>query len=811
MDKHIPNYSPKAISEALEAAVLRAAFLELEEAEMKNVYNQIKRAESIRPERADFARKLRSRIARRRFRAALSYGLPRAMQAAACLIGVLALGAGVALAASSAAREWAAGVLTTGAENYVSDNQFDENEPHFYFYAGDKPAGGYDSGAVLDETLWLLGNSNTENVLYAQTSTEAQPETFPLKNAQNQSLYNITAGEGELYGLYNIMEDETQSSRFGVARICLGEDGYTLETIGEWDCTQLTPPEGCEPKSLYAMDLLWGGGRLYMTCRWELAEEGSGWNSGWGNGAVELFCLDPASGSLTTITLPDLNWGVECVMELFAGPQGTPCLAMTSTEQDAVGVWAIQADGTLIPVTEIDDDESSSACCFACSAEGTLYYLQNGVIYAAPGMDAAAAQRMAAVASSWDQGAALGAHGYVLINELEARIFNLESAPEIGELRVVGSLNGPAQALFVEKNPDVAISQSSEFVDYSGDMVAALQAGALKSDIYILDGYEVRSFLDAGVCTPLTDDRLLEAVSRMNEGVQDFVTRDGQVVAFPVKGYVYSEVYFDQEAMEVLGMTQADLPQTWGELLDMLAELSRSESAQLCPLSDQAGGAATFAGELMYNMATQYENLCAEQGQTLDFSDPKFAQLVERFAQIDFNAFRYGEIREVDGSIEVPQENSLLSISGSIFDAGLSRDSLCNMVSLKFADDDPLYTRASGFFAVIHPYSLKKDLAQQYLQCVLDVASDGSELLNLYAQADLEELERPISQEDFEFYQEKVGRLYFPGRGNRLYMQLNEALNQYCAAWLSGAAQPEEVFGILDDFYTNPAFEITAE
>ena len=810
MDKHIPDYSPKAISEALEAAVLRAAFLELEEAEMKNAYNQIKREASIRPERADFARKLRSRIARRRFRAALSYGLPRAMQAAACLIGVLALGAGVALAASSAAREWAAGVLTTGVENYISENWFDENAPRLY--VGNKPAGGYDSGAVLDETLWLLGNSNNENVLYAQTSTESQPQAFPLKDAQNRSLYRVTAGEGELFGLYNIVEDETQSPRFGVARICMGEDGYTLKVIGEWNHTQFTPPEGCAPRSLYALDLLWGGGRLYLTCSWELAEEGDGWSQNWGKGRVELFCLDPASGSLASIALPELVWNpFDCVLELFAGPQGTPCLAMTTTEQDAVGIWAIQADGTLMPVTEIDDDESSSACCFACSAEGTLYYLQNGVIYAAPGMDAAAAQRMATTADSGNQGAALGAHGYVLINELRAQIFEMDNAPEIGELRVVGEIGDPAEELFVKEHPNVALSQGGEFVDFDGDMMAAMEAGALNSDIYILDWFEAQTLMDAGVYTPLTDERLLEAVSRLNEGAREFVTRDGQVAAFPVSGCAYSNVYFFSEALEALGITQADLPQTWGEFLDMLAELSHSESAQLYSISNEFDDAASFAGKLMYNMATQYDNLCEEWGKELDFSDPKFAQLVERFARIDFNAFRYGPVQHVDEDGEIMQENPMMGISANVFDVYFGKDWVGSMVSLKFAEDDPLYTRASGKFAVIHPNSLKKDLAQQYLCCALDAPSDGSELLNLYAQADLEELERPISQEDFEFYQEKVGRLYFPGLGNRLYMQLNEALNQYCAAWLSGAAQPGEVFGILDDFYTNPAFEITAE
>ena len=107
----IPNHSRAAISEGCDAAILRAAFLQLEEEEIMKYRSEFNRAGHEDPKQLEFARSLRRRAHRRAARQAAVHILPRAAQVVACLIAVLAVGMGVALAASPAARSWAAGVL----------------------------------------------------------------------------------------------------------------------------------------------------------------------------------------------------------------------------------------------------------------------------------------------------------------------------------------------------------------------------------------------------------------------------------------------------------------------------------------------------------------------------------------------------------------------------------------------------------------------------------------------------------------------------------------------------------------------------
>ena len=108
---HIPDHSRAAISEGCDAALLRAAFLQLEEEEIMKARSIMNCKNHDAPERLAFARSLRRRARRRAVCQSVARALPRTLQAAACLIAVLSVGMGVALATSPAARSWAAGVL----------------------------------------------------------------------------------------------------------------------------------------------------------------------------------------------------------------------------------------------------------------------------------------------------------------------------------------------------------------------------------------------------------------------------------------------------------------------------------------------------------------------------------------------------------------------------------------------------------------------------------------------------------------------------------------------------------------------------
>jgi hypothetical protein len=104
---HIPNHDREAVSEALEAALLCAAFERMEESEMKRLISDIRREGKC----AEAPTATRRRMNLRRRLWTLRRALPRVAQAAAVFVAVLSIGTGIALATSPQARQWAAGVL----------------------------------------------------------------------------------------------------------------------------------------------------------------------------------------------------------------------------------------------------------------------------------------------------------------------------------------------------------------------------------------------------------------------------------------------------------------------------------------------------------------------------------------------------------------------------------------------------------------------------------------------------------------------------------------------------------------------------
>ena len=107
----IPDHSLEALEEAYQAALLSLAFQQIEQEEWTMMREQ-NHDTSLGFQNHRFGRRLGRRLRRARAKSFLRYRLPRAAQAAACLIAVLSIGAGVALAASREVRSWAAGVLT---------------------------------------------------------------------------------------------------------------------------------------------------------------------------------------------------------------------------------------------------------------------------------------------------------------------------------------------------------------------------------------------------------------------------------------------------------------------------------------------------------------------------------------------------------------------------------------------------------------------------------------------------------------------------------------------------------------------------
>ena len=151
------------------------------------------------PERLAFARSLRRRARRRAVCQSVARALPRTLQAAACLIAVLSVGMGVALATSPSAHSWAAGVLH--AKIYEETNLFSDTGRVPTQYFGDEPLSGFRGGAALGDALYLAGGINSDDDIYVQTPGDEAYAIYKGNADEECELMNLTAFKDGLYAL----------------------------------------------------------------------------------------------------------------------------------------------------------------------------------------------------------------------------------------------------------------------------------------------------------------------------------------------------------------------------------------------------------------------------------------------------------------------------------------------------------------------------------------------------------------------------------------------------------------------------------
>lgn len=709
----IPDHSRAAISEGCDAALLRAAFLQLEEEEIMKARSIMNCKNHDAPERLAFARSLRRRARRRAARQAVARALPRTLQAAACLIAVLSVGMGVALATSPAARNWAAGVLH--ARIYEETNLFSDTGRVPTQYFGDEPLSGFRGGAALGDALYLAGGINSDDDIYVQTPGDEAYAIYKGDADDERELLNLTAFGDGLYALCAegveedwFDEEADACPAYSVGRLRFSEGRYTVEDARTIERSALFGDDPRSPSSASVRSFCADGDFIYLLSEWAYpAEDWSG----------EIHCrllrLNPATGALDALELPEGKYlGWEGDLSAFSGGDGRAYLALSENEAETSRILRIEPDGSLTAVAELAYRAGSRPCAFAMNAEGDmLYYLQERCIYAAPVSDPAQARAITTTGQTYGNAVRIGDDALAIVNELSAQIYVLSDVQaEITRLCVDGSGgNYDAETAFAEAHPGVNLVGDPCYAQTWRDRyVDAILAGQSQADVWLIQLEDVPLLLDAGVYAQIDDPELIETASRMYPGLQREMQRDGKLAAVPLYGWTYLNFSFDPEVMQVLNLSEEALPETWPELLELLIELSRDPQAQRYCLNSDYADADEFFRILFNRICSAYLRLCRYEGREADFSEPRFEAVVDLWRQIDFDAFRYVRRDMPDNTVE----GTLLYLDSVIADADWAVP-----CPLRFDEASPRVSGCSGLVAIINPETQNMALACDYIRC----------------------------------------------------------------------------------------------
>lgn len=700
----IPDHSLEALEEAYQAALLNLAFQQIEQEEWKMMRKRIYDT-SLDLQNHRFAKRLAHRLRNQRTRSFLRYKLPKVAQVAACLIAVLSIGAGVALAASREVRSWAAGVLTGSVIN-----------PEFSF--GSEPLTfSITDGVEINEQLLLVESGTT---LILRESMDAEPVRYEWKDRGARNLSKLAVYNDTLYVLFEdgYADDATVQQngkegkyknawtgksfdQIGLGCVQLGEDGtFTINELAYFDGEKLF---GLDVENCAVVSAAVGNEKLYFVTEYDVPETGG---FSFGNRRARLFACDLAHSELVELPLPIENKdSPEC--ELFS--DGDVFLS-TSTLELPVQVWQIKEDGSC--TSRVVFDEGSSANSFAyCAANDTLYFQRDSILYAAAHFDVANAARVALTGGSRGKGLLIDENSYAIIDVI-AEVFNLDD--EIGavkELVVGGNFSADMTQELRAQNPELTLRndpveyavQRSETDDaraaYRQMLVSGEATADLVSSFYTADG----TLYSAGWGKFIQDEEICAEIDLMPESVRKYVTKDGEYIAFPCDTFcAYADLGIIPAHWQDLGL--GDAPQTWLELAQKLSELSHSENAGKYVIFTQS--LMNFAQALTLNLTDGFARSWAARGLEMDFGGADYQAAIEAIESIDFSALRC--------STGALSDDALMYLGGGIYDPFgiLERES---GITLRIRPEDQKISKGSCYIARINPASDAEELAYSYL------------------------------------------------------------------------------------------------
>lgn len=281
------------------------------------------------------------------------------------------------------------------------------------------------------------------------------------------------------------------------------------------------------------------------------------------------------------------------------------------------------------------------------------------------------------------------------------------SFPALAEQRIVIRWEGGFPAL---EDAWDSLGIEVEFPNYH--LLGGMDLMTLENapDVYSTDSAwcDVRALKEADLLADLSEsEKLRSAVDRMWPEVQELLTDgEGRILALPMIGET-SPVYWQQEAWDAAGLSEADVPQSYTELLDFAqawAERVAAHPEKRVCFTDTTyfggGSAISYTRWLMDVLLSAWEMQAYEAGETPLFDTPDFVALLERTRDVGkqlAKAEPSQKKREKMLSLFWNVQSSLPSWFNGGRDEGFS-----HTVPFRITREQPVLMRASVSLYLIH-------------------------------------------------------------------------------------------------------------
>ncbi len=468
------------------------------------------------------------------------------------------------------------------------------------------------------------------------------------------------------------------------------------------------------------------GGLAYLTglC----AQDGVLYLSGYANDGAVLCAVDFADASARVEALGGWN-----TFRLLATPDG-PILA---EEGDDAGATLYRAgrDGHVRKLCELPPFTGGVT---ADPATGAVFAVLDGRVCP---VDLQAGELGAPVSTAplrVDGAAALGGQYVAWMGSRVAVLDASEPLDAGGVISYAASFSAPwldgALLDFAVAHPELALAQANLPAER---VLEGMLTQSKDVDVFLFDTRDGAAAYDAlrnrGFMLPLDGREALRAFyERLYPGIRRATASGGAFAALPVDVSGMG-LGVGEAALARLGLSIADVPDTWQGFLDFL------EGAILPRLSRLGPGASFTYADLSaegfrYNLRSailkDWVNCAAADGALPDYGDPRLLALLERLDAMDFTA--YGLAPEGPPDDESAEEEAWFGGYGYSYGSGevvlIQFGAHCDFdddgvegtpLLLGFGDDLPGVMPLNMTAAFVNPYTAHADAALDLMEALL--------------------------------------------------------------------------------------------
>ena len=409
--------------------------------------------------------------------------------------------------------------------------------------------------------------------------------------------------------------------------------------------------------------------------------------------------------------------------------------------------------------------ESQIGLCYD-QEKNALYYLASGQLWVMPELDPEKAE---AVNDCAENSATLELlpGGYMLIQSDRTVMVKNTDPSQRGDgitLKVYYTsfdTQAANDAVFemTSARSDVSVILQQDWYS-SVDLLQTMMNRDGQTDIFVMEyeGNAFKAVRKRGYLPDLSDNAQLSGcVERMYPYLQEAAKQDGKLIAVPVSANA-GGIQFNMNAWKKLGGTEEELPKTWDEFLDWIMTLpKRLEGAEVKLMSPYTYY-AEFRAMIGNAIMTNYQLLMDRKGEDYSFNTPLLKNLLQRVADIDYEALGIPkELKEEDYEELNGYSSSDVLLDTYVFSNGIDGYDQMVPLALSFSkDEDPIIpvTIYAGF---VNPYSEHPEEAKEMLALMLKKLNIQAQYL-LYTDK-TEPIESSYAEETREWHNERMEEL----------------------------------------------------